>query len=196
MEQDAVSKIQQRLAELPADVQTAIQSSDLHAKVSAVGAKHQLHIDQVGELEDEVMLTMLGFAPLEGMGARLAQTLHLPTETGENLATDINVQLFTSIRESMKAFAAKKALAATPAPTPTMPAATTPAAPLSNAPAKPPIAPDMLKADVVLTQKTISTPAPTPPQTMPLSPKDAPITPSASTTPPIYKADPYREPIQ
>lgn len=186
MEQDAIVKIQQRLAELPADVQAAIQSSDLHAKVTTIGGKYQLHIDQLGELEDEVMLAMLGFAPIEGMGARFAQTLRLTPQVGEQLAGDINAQIFGSIRESMKAFAATKAAAANPAPTLTQPTAVSVPSATPGIPAKPPVAPDMHKADVVLTEKTISTPPP------------AAATSAATTTPatpPIYKADPYREPI-
>jgi len=185
MEQDAIQQVQQRLAELPADVQAAIQSSDLHTKITTIGAKYQLHIDQVGELEDEVMLAMLGFAPLEGLGAQLTRGLNLAPDVGEKLAADIHTQIFASIRESMKAFSAKKAAAANPAPAPAVPAAvaTTPATP--SAPAKPPVAPDMHKADVVLSEKTVSTP---PAAT-------APAATGAPATPPIYKADPYREPV-
>lgn len=190
MEQDAVTKIQQRLAELPADVQAAIQSSDLHTKITTIGGKYQLHIDQMGELEDEVMLAMLGFAPLEGLGVQLTKDLNLAPDVGEKLAADIHTQIFAPIRESMKAFAAKKAAA--PATMPSAPAAVaTPTTP--NAPTRPPIAPDMHKADVVLTQPTVST--------APASPKatqDAAPLPSVASAKegPIYKADPYREPIQ
>lgn len=190
MEQDAVQKIQQRIAELPEDVRAAIQSNDLHQKVLAIGGKHQLHIDQVGELEDEVMLAMLGFSPLETLGKRLSDALHIAPDAGERLAADINTELFGSIRESMKKFAAAKTQAANPAPAPTMPAAT--AAPAAPKPAPtpaavvmPPVAPDMHKADVVLTEKTVSIPAPAAPK--------APE--AAQTGNPIYKADPYREPV-
>lgn len=196
MEQDAVTKIQQRLAELPEDVRAAIQSSELHTTIATIGAKYQLHIDQVGELEDEVMLAMLGFAPLESLGARLSQALRLTSQVGEQLAGDINTQVFGSIRESMKQFAAQKVAAANPVPVVTQPAAATatpvppitPTIPTPPAPAaspKPPIAPDLHKADVVLTEKTVSVP-PTPP------PSAATPTPD---TAPVYKADPYREPI-
>lgn len=187
MEQDAVQKVQQRLAELPADVQAAIQSSDLHTKVTTIGAKYQLHIDQVGELEDEVMLAMLGFAPIEGLGAQLTKGLNLTPDVGEKLAADINTQIFGSIRESMKAFAAKKAVAPTPTTTAPVAAAVPPTVPMiQTMPTTPPVAPDMHKADVVLSQKTVSTPPPA------AAPTNAP----AAGTPPIYKADPYREPIQ
>lgn len=176
MEQDAIQQVQQRLAELPADVQAAIQSSDLHTKITTIGAKYQLHIDQMGELEDEVMLAMLGFAPLEGLGVQLTRGLNLAPDVGEKLAADIHTQIFASIRESIKRFAEERKRLASSQASPS---------PLAASPSAAPIAPDMHKADVVLSEKTVSTPPAA----------AAPATTGAPATPPIYKADPYREPV-
>ena len=158
MDTSALAQIQQRLAELPADVQSAVQAADLDQKVQAIGARHQLHIDQVGELGDETLLAMLGFSPLESFGRRLSSTLKLSPEAGEKLAQDVSTEIFGSIRESMKRFV--EARTAQPAATPP---------PASKVPEKT----DLHKADVILTEKTLSLP------------KEKPI----------YKADPYREAV-
>lgn len=172
MDNDALKQIEQRLAELPTDVRAAIQDSALDTNIRAIGERHKLHIDQMGELGDETMLAMLGFSPLETFGRRLSSTLNLAPEAGEAIAGDISREIFGSIRESMKKFAEARK---TPSPTaPVQPVAATPQGPA--APQKPPLSPEMHQAEVMLSQKTVS-----------LAP--------AATEKPIYKADPYREPV-
>ena len=176
MENDAVAQIQQRLAELPADVRDAIQAADFNEKVQAVGAKNQLHVDQIGELADEVMLAMLGFSPLEQLAARLVVALALPTEAAAKVAQDVNTDILGSIRESMKKFQAARAQVAPQTPAAAAPAAPTAPVAAPTIPNKPPLAPALAQANVVLTQPTVS-----------IAPKPADN--------PIYKSDPYREPI-
>lgn len=194
MDTDAVKQIQDRLAELPADVRAAIQDAELDKKVREVGAKNNLHIDQIGELGDEVMLAMLGFSPLESFGARLAQVLAMDPAAADKLAADIGTEIFAPIRESMKKWAAERAA---PAPkVDAQPAAVlqssqgptlTQGSPRSdlNPSAKPPVPPDMHKADVILSQPTVS------PIAAPLPASAAQPAPQS----PLYKSDPYREPV-
>ncbi len=176
MEPDASQLVSQRLAELPADVRNAVQAADLGDKVRAIGARYALHIDQTGELEDETLLAMLGFSPMETFDARIADALHVPLETGNKLAADVSADIFSPIRESMKGFLAQRQRAAAPVAAPSTPPA------MSQ---KPPISPDLHKADIMLTEKTASLPA----QGLP------PVTPAKDTQTPIYKTDPYREPV-
>lgn len=172
MDQDPTQLIKQRIAELPADVRNAVQAADLHQKILAVGAKNSLHIDQMGELEDEALLAMLGFSPLDTLGKRLSEALHLPPAAGDKLAADLAADIFGPIRESMKSFVEKRN--ALPTPTVLAPAA------LNATPAAPPASPDMHKADLMLATKTLDLPAQPP---------------TAEVPAPIYKADPYREPV-
>lgn len=148
MDNTAAQQIQQRLAELPADVRAAITAADLEDKIRAIGAQNSLHIDQIGELGDETLLAMLGFSPLESFAKRLTTALNLAPEVGEKLAADVGVEIFTPIRESMKKFGAPTTL-----PTPPVP-------PVALAKeGAPPVSP----ADVMLTQKTAQVaPAPKP----------------------------------
>jgi hypothetical protein len=168
MEQNSEQLVKDRLAELPADVRDAIQSSDLDVKVQTIGTKNSLHVDQIGELSDEVMLTMLGFLPLESFASRLSQVLNVAPAVGDTLAADINTEIFGPIRESMKNWAQKKNA---PAPI----EETRPAAAIPVAAPKLPINPELQKVDVMLSEKTLS--------------------PTVAPANPIYKADPYREPI-
>ena len=148
MEQDLQKQIEDRIAELPEDIQQAIGSAELEQKVQAIGAKHHLHIDSAGKLQDEVMLVMLGFEPAEQFAQHLSSELGLPSVEAAAVTEEINNEIFMPIRESMKTFAPKP-----PAPTP---------------PAK---AQDLHPAEIMLAEKTLSVPNPTPPEQKPEPPK-------------------------
>ena len=150
MDDELTQKITQRLAELPADVRQAVQSADMAKKIEALWLKYKLHIDQIGELEDETLMTMLGFTPLDSFERRITDALHLPAEIGKGVAEEINQNIFLAVRASLRQFTEAKA-----------------AAPKEIHP-----------ADMMLSQKTVTTAPPAPP---------APLKPEP------YKADPYRE---
>lgn len=181
MDSEALKQIQNRIAELPPNVRAAVESADLAPKVRAIGTRHQLHIDQTGELEDEVMLAMLGFSPLDTLAARLTQTLRVSQADGEKIASEVSSEIFGPIRESLRAFTSG-------ANKPQQAAASTPVPP--SAPAKPPVSPDIHAANVVLTQPTVSLPVQSKPAQAPAQGATAP-----KASDPIYKSDPYREPI-
>lgn len=170
MEEDVQKQIEARLAELPADVQNAIGSSDLEAKLNAIGAKHQLHIDQIGYLQDETLLVMLGFADPTEFAPQLESNLKVPKAIAETLAREVTEEIFVPIRESMKTFTESQSrLEGT-------------AASLEGAPKSLDLKAESYSADTMLAEKTVTRPASVPP------PKTPPPMPA------LYKADPYREP--
>ena len=202
MDKDLTQKIKDRLEELPEDIQKAVQSADMDKKIQEIGAKNALHLDQIGNLGDEVYMVMLGFTDPGEFAENIAKELNVPKEKAEAIAKDIGTALFIPIRESMQQFMEELTLHEAileegKAPT----AQTLPTAPIAiTKPLIPPV--PVTKptqphpADLMLTQKTVTT-APTTPK---------PATPPASVqatkpaTPPVtpqpYKADPYREPAE
>lgn len=177
MEDDITKKVQERYAELPPDIRQAVEAADLDTRVQTIGAKHRLHLDQMGVLQDEVLLVMLGFETPEKFVDAVVRATNISREEAAAIATDINTEVIDPIRESLKKFTASKAT-----PTPAVPAAPAAPAPVTPAP-KPqvPMAPH--PHDLMLVEKTVTTPpAPKTPTPPPPKPQD-------------YKADPYREPI-
>ena len=118
MEENIAKKIQQRLTEISPDVRKAIESVDFDSHIQEVGKKHQLHVDQVGALEDEVLMVMLGFTPLESFGDHVAAQLKVSPQAAQSIVQDVNQNVFLPVRESLKSFTAKKKGEAAPSPAP------------------------------------------------------------------------------
>jgi hypothetical protein len=189
MDEDIEKQIIERLAELPEDIRMAVESGDIPAHVHDIGAKHALHIDQIGLLEDATMLVMLGFTSPDDFTADIIAHLHIPSKDAGVIADEVSEQLFVPIRESMQKFMEKRSEETlmenpkenyTEAALPVQAEVEKHELPIPIAPPKPePSA--MPLVDTILTQKTISTPASSTAQTPVVTPK-------------TYKTDPYREP--
>ncbi len=179
MDIDIQAKIAQRLAELPPDVRHAIESASWEPKIREIGQRHALHIDQMGLLEDETLLVMLGFAGTDEFAPQIAEQLHIPPEKAQVLAAEVNTEIFLPIRESMKRFMEARHSAqptVTPDVSTPQPPETTPIQPSAVEKVEKPV--DM-HAETILTQPTASVaPAPKPQEK------------------PIIKVDPYREPAE
>ncbi len=202
------------MAELPDDIREVVLSSKLGEGLRAIGQKHNLHIDQVGALEDEAMLVMLGFFAPESFSEQIARELNLPLADATAIAAEVNEQVFLPIRESMQAFAEAKRAEVKPAPVtpPPIAAAATgfaqaPVAPAPAIPQQNPITPPAAPASTGFGQVATVPKPPAAPQAQP-APTPTPSAAPAPTSPaeqmltqptvakPIYKADPYREPIE
>ncbi|OGC80366.1 hypothetical protein A2943_01235 [Candidatus Adlerbacteria bacterium RIFCSPLOWO2_01_FULL_51_16] len=219
MESETQKQIEERLGELPEDVRLAILSADFEKKVQTVGAKYNLHIDQLEVLGDETMLIMLGFADPSTFAANIEKQVRVSTDQAHKIGAEITEQIFLPIRESMKKFMEGRAKEApivsappppsTPTPKPVPPPSappkpTPPPAPAGQSPlggAKPAVAPTapiapmppiMQQAQIMLSEKTVSK-LPEKLQTGKTAPQP-PAASSGQTKPPPYKADPYREP--
>lgn len=179
MDETLQKQIQARFEELPADVQEAIRSSHMDQKLQEIGAKHALHLDQIGELSDEVYLVMLGFSDPSAFPQQLATQLRLPEDKAGAIAKEVSESLFIPIRKSMQQFAEERAVhsalvkeagpAPVVAPAPAAPIAT-PAAPsapapvVQKAPTPAPTTPsapivqpkELHPADMMLSQKTVT----------------------------------------
>jgi hypothetical protein len=210
MDNNLAGQIEQRIAELPEDVRSAVLSVEWETKVQAIGARNKLHIDQTGALGDATLMAMLGFFELSQFPGRIAEELKVPPDKAATLAKEVSDEVFMSIRESLKKLSGGTKESAPPPQTPPKPIPPPP-------PPKPPLPkPDLSAADNMLRGKTVSLPsqpppkpvAPPPPVPAPAPKPPAPPAPPAMVSPPAetpppntpppkppaYSADPYREP--
>jgi len=91
-------KLQERFKQLPPVVQNAITSAEVEKHLRELGDRHKLHLDQWETLENEVMLTLLGFQPAEDLAQNLQSEVGVDSTTAKALATDISNIVFEPIR--------------------------------------------------------------------------------------------------
>ena len=99
---EARKLIQEQYAKLPPGLQRAIQASNLHEKIIHIGQEHQLHVDQLQQLEDETLLLMMGFTDPDDFVDALTNELHLEQVKALGISNDIGQDILLPIRESLK----------------------------------------------------------------------------------------------
>lgn len=87
---------------LPEDVKEAMFAVESADKIQTIGKKHKLHIDQVGELGTQTGLVMLGVLPPKDFVKAITDKLNVNQDLARLIAADINTEIFTPIRESLK----------------------------------------------------------------------------------------------
>lgn len=87
---------------LPKDLQDAIFSIDSSEAIQSVGKKHNLTVEKIGDLADEISSVMLGLTKANEFIPSLFLRLNTDKETARKIAEDINEQVFSKVRESLK----------------------------------------------------------------------------------------------
>lgn len=177
MDEEFEKKIGERISELPQDIRNAIDSVDLDLFIQQVGTNHALHIDQIGALQDETLMVMLGFSKPEEFVQNLTNKLRVAPDVAANIAGEVSQKVFLPIRESMKAFSEQRAHVSRAVHSDVAPVA--PSTAISTTPPPQTTSP----GDFALSEKTV---------TVAPAPGALPATPPP---PGPYKADPYREPV-
>ncbi len=94
--------IKERFKQLPKVVQDAITSANVQKQLQELASGHKLHVDQWSKLENEVMLTLLGFSQTTEMAANLQNEVGVSAEEATGLANDINKIVFEPIRQELE----------------------------------------------------------------------------------------------
>ncbi|OGG67609.1 hypothetical protein A3C21_00320 [Candidatus Kaiserbacteria bacterium RIFCSPHIGHO2_02_FULL_59_21] len=95
-------EIAARLKELPKVLRDAIESSDVEKRLRELATIHKLHVDQWQILENEVMLTLLGFEQPEDLAQNVKENVKVSEEIASSLATDISRIIFEPIRQELE----------------------------------------------------------------------------------------------
>ena len=91
---------------LPPAVQRIIAESGWQNKIIEIGKKHQLHIDQLDTLGNEVFLSLLGTELLETLHTRIVEHIRVEHTVADELAKEIDSAVFSDIRDQLKKFTA------------------------------------------------------------------------------------------
>ena len=95
---------------LPEEIQDVMASMNSTYTIRTIGQKYGLHIDKIGELSDEIGLTMLGLTKSDDFLSHLKNRLQLDQATAEQITREVNGQIFLPIRESLMKLHANEVL--------------------------------------------------------------------------------------
>jgi hypothetical protein len=102
MDPELQEEMKKRLVALPEVVRDAIASTDVQKQMRTVSDNHRLHIDQWAKLENEVMMTLLGFQDPVKLPQNIQSEVGVTAEVAQSLATDINTIVFEPIRQELE----------------------------------------------------------------------------------------------
>lgn len=96
-------QIRERFKILPDDVRLYALSPDFAVEVEKIGKDHKLHIDQLETLMKIVNSILLGFTSSGEFIKEIQKNLHLTDSQGQELAADVNEQIFKPVQDSLRA---------------------------------------------------------------------------------------------
>jgi len=94
--------ITKRIKELPVVLQHSIANADIAKNLRSLAELYKLHLDQWDVLENEVMLALLGFQPIEKLRENIEHEVGVPADVGAKLTSDISRLVFEPIRAELE----------------------------------------------------------------------------------------------
>lgn len=95
-------QLKERFGQLPKVVQDAITSADVEKRMRELADTQKLHLDQWESLENEVMLALLGFQPVEDLEKNIKSEVNVTDDVAKALAADISKIVFEPIRGELE----------------------------------------------------------------------------------------------
>ncbi len=86
---------------LPDDVKEAVSSVETTDIIIELEKKYKLHIDQTGELSNEVLLLTLGVTSPQKFIDNLESRLRISRDVAAQITADVNEKIFRPVRESL-----------------------------------------------------------------------------------------------
>lgn len=100
--EDIKKEIQTRFTLLPPELQSAITSSDYQTKLFEISKKHKMTYEQLGVLEMETTMVLLGMTKPDDFRDEVQVELKMNDPEVEALVKDISDVVFVPLRESLK----------------------------------------------------------------------------------------------
>ncbi len=102
MDENTKKTIKEKFDSLPESIQEIILSSDYQNTLVEIGKSNQLTIPQMGTLELETTLVMMGLTPTKNFEAELTKELGVNPMKGSQIVNEINTKIFLRIRDLLK----------------------------------------------------------------------------------------------
>lgn len=95
-------QIVEKYYSLPQDLRTAMASVESAKIIQQIEKKHKLNIAQAGELASETGFVLMGLTRPENFIRNLSERLEVATQKAKEIALDVNAQIFSRVKESLK----------------------------------------------------------------------------------------------
>lgn len=102
MDEETTKMIKERFDALPKMIQDIILSTNYEETLIEIGKQYQLNVEQLGTLEQETTLTMMGLTPIKDFEGELTRELNVDKMKGNQIVKDINEKIFLSIMALLK----------------------------------------------------------------------------------------------
>lgn len=94
--------IKERFEALPESIQEIILSSNYEDKLLEVSKKYNLNVEQMGKLELQTTMILMGLGHPDNFQAELTKDLDIDAEKVRQIVKEINDGIFAKIRELLK----------------------------------------------------------------------------------------------
>mgnify|MGYP000932982747 CR=1 FL=1 len=91
--------LKEKFDSLPQALQDAITASDYQQKLVTISQKYKLSVEQLGILEQETTMVLLGITLARDYAKELGEQLKLDETTLNNIVTDVNSEVFVKIKD-------------------------------------------------------------------------------------------------
>ncbi|MBI5456224.1 hypothetical protein HY969_00620 [Candidatus Kaiserbacteria bacterium] len=102
MQDDTKKILEEQFAALPKAVQDAITSGHIEEKFQKMAEKYKLHLDQWQQVENLIMLTVLGLSEPENLVEKIVSETNIGRERADDIVNDVAVTVFKPIREELE----------------------------------------------------------------------------------------------
>ena len=101
-------KIEERMEELPKALANAIRSSNWEKIVFDIGRKHDMHVDDIGELQNELILVLVGIVHPDEFRSIVINEIGVRSDDADDIIEEINREINEQIKNQLKLELAKE----------------------------------------------------------------------------------------
>ncbi len=102
MDLEFKKKIEERMEEIPKALADAIRASGWEKIVFDLGRKHSLHVDDIGELQNELILVLVGIVHPDEFRSIVVNEIGIPSSKADVLIEEMNTQINEKIKNALK----------------------------------------------------------------------------------------------
>ena len=99
---DQQQEIRKRFDTLPQSLKTIIANLDMGTITDGLRQKYNLHVDQLGQIAEEITSVMVGLASVYDFNSKIKNRAGLTEDVANLITYDINQQIFLKIRKELE----------------------------------------------------------------------------------------------